>query len=113
MRLCAALTYVMVSVRRGGDGGVKQEGEKRRVMSSCCCTAALLYTLPSCACTGASVQHSVRPSASMQTCLHVQKKKRNKGLFVEGTINFSVVLQKPKADMHVLQIFTASLGASP
>lgn len=106
MRLCAALTYVMVSVRRGGDGGVKQEGEKRRVMSSCCCTAALLYTLP-------SVQHSVRPSASMQTCLHVQKKKRNKGLFVEGTINFSVVLQKPKADMHVLQIFTASLGASP
>lgn len=33
MRVCAALTYVMVSMRRGGGGGggaVKQEGEKRR-----------------------------------------------------------------------------------
>lgn len=107
--MCAALTYVMVSVRRGGDGGVKQEGEKGRVMSSCCCTAALLYTLfePSCACTGASVQHSVHPSASMQTRA-TEGEEKKKGLVVESTIHFSVVLQSPKADMHVLQIFIAS-----
>lgn len=34
MRVCAALTYVMVSMRRGGGGGGggarKQEGEKSR-----------------------------------------------------------------------------------
>lgn len=33
MRVCAALTYVMVSARRGSGGGggaAKQEGEKRR-----------------------------------------------------------------------------------
>lgn len=50
MRVCAALTYVMVSMRRGWQGwgrGCSESGggeEERRVMSSCCCTAALLYT---------------------------------------------------------------------
>lgn len=107
MRVCAALTYVMVSVRRGGmEGGQwsrrgqwREEWWAHAAALQLFCTHSLSTLLLWCIC--AILSPLIYLHANVYA--RADKRKRN--------TQFSVVLQNPKADMQVLQIFIASLGA--